>query len=79
MAAKQLSLFDCCNPNKMRRTRSGNTKSSEVGSDVEKLEETQQGRQNNNVFVDNPNGPTTIIVNPAASSVSPTLSHNEYS
>ena len=44
MAARQLSLFNCCemNPNKTRRTESGNTEpeSSEPKSDVEKREET---------------------------------------
>ena len=45
MAARQLSFFDCCemNPNKKRRTESGNTEpeSSEPRRDVEKPEETQ--------------------------------------
>ena len=40
MAARQLLLFDCCemNPNKTRRTESGNTnpKSNEPKDDVEK-------------------------------------------
>ena len=45
MVARRLSLFDCCemNPNKKRRTESGNTEpeSSELRGDVEKPEETQ--------------------------------------
>ena len=42
MAARQLSLFDCfqINPNKKRRTESGNTEP-EPRSDVEKPEESQ--------------------------------------
>ena len=45
MAARQLSLFDCCemNLNKTRGTESGNTEhdSSKPKSDVEKPKETQ--------------------------------------